>query len=84
MTTDTSYYIVILSEAKDLLFRALTRKQVPRFAQDHNPYLYREFEEYDTKSVCNFHPSETTIDPCPALAFIRTPKLSAHSVPARS
>jgi len=28
--------IVILSEAKDLLSRALTRKQVLRFAQDDN------------------------------------------------
>jgi hypothetical protein len=31
--------LVILSEAKDLLFRAPTRKQVLRFAQDDNSFM---------------------------------------------
>ncbi len=31
---------VILSEAKDLLSLALTRKQIFRFAQDDNPNLW--------------------------------------------
>src|SRR5712692_3085815 len=42
--------VVILSEAKDLLSRALPEKQVLRFAQDDNPSSCRAFTGNDTST----------------------------------
>src|SRR5271157_3541751 len=62
------YKFVILSEAKDLLSLALTRKQILRFARDDNP-----------QKVLLVHPSRPRPDHSPSITTLTSLPLPAPS-----